>query len=161
MHQQATTRSIAVDVNKTLDNAAAASPSPGVLKRSVTAMISKVTPERLLRDKQFKRAAAEFPEFCHEWEKNLRDREQNNLAHLIFQLKGGWETASYTGYGKVESCEAHESKEGFAIGRLTYEEFIYYVTGKTEDEARKASPKTVSDTHTTEIFRWDKNKWFY
>ena len=29
------------------------------------------------------------------------------------------------------------------------------------NEARHAAPKTVSDTHTTEIFRWDNGKWFY
>jgi hypothetical protein len=160
MREEATKRSIAADVRKTLDNQPDASPSSGALG-SVKAAIKKITPERLLRDKEFQHAAAEFPEFCHEWEQKLRERERNNISHLLFTLKDGWETATYTGYGKVESCEAHESKDGFAIGRLTYEEFIYYLTGKTEDDARQASPKTVSDTHTTEIFRWDRNQWFY
>ncbi len=165
MGKQATQRSIAVEVRKTLDTkAAAASASPGVakvIKQKVAAVIAKITPERILRDKQFKRAAAAFPEFCHEWEQKLRDREKNNLEHLVFQLKDGWQTATYTGYGKVNSCEAHQSKDGFAIGRLSYEEFIYYLTGQSTDEARHAPPKTTSDTHTTEIFRWDKEKWFF
>ncbi len=161
MREQATKRSIAADVQKSLDNQAQPSPSPGAFKRSVNAVIKKIAPERLLRDREFQKASAEFPEFCQEWEQKLSERTRNNLAHLAFQLKDGWETATYTGYGKVESCEAHESKDGFAIGKLTYEEFIYYLTGKTEDEARHAQPKTVSDTRTTEIFRWDHNKWFY
>ena len=45
--------------------------------------------------------------------------------------------------------------------QLSYEEFIYYVVGKTKEQARIALPKTISDTHTTEIFRWENNKWFY
>ena len=69
--------------------------------------------------------------------------------------------ATYTGYGKIVGCESHQSKDGYSIGKLSYEEFVYYVVGKTKEEARSAAPKAISDLHTTEIFRWENNKWFY
>jgi uncharacterized protein YeaO (DUF488 family) len=131
------------------------------LKEKVKAFVNKIAPDRLKRDIEFKTAAETFPQFCQHWEQNLRDREANNLTKLIYTLKEGFETATYTGYGKIASCEAHQSKDGYSIGKITYEEFIYYVAGKTTDEARKAPPQTVSDTHTTEIFRFENNKWFY
>lgn len=112
-------------------------------------------------DREFKKAAALFPDFCHHWEENLHDRETNNLAKLNFTQKDGYETATYTGYGKVAACESHQSRDGYSIGKLTYEEFIYYIAGKTKNEAAHAVPKQTSDTHTTEIFRWENNKWFY
>ena len=76
-------------------------------------------------------------------------------------MKDGFQTATYTGYGDVKTCEAHQSKEGFSIGSITYEEFTYYLAGKTPEEALHGEKKPVSDTHTTEIFRWENNKWFY
>jgi hypothetical protein len=161
MGEQATVRSISSEAQKSLEARAQPSPARSALHQKVTAVIAKLTPERMKMDREFKKAAALFPDFCHEWEQKLRDRTTNNLNHLAFQIKDGWDTATYTGYGKVTSCESHESKGGFAIGKLTYEEFNYYIIGKTEDEAKHAAPKALSDTHTTEIFRWDHDKWFY
>jgi|SRR5579872_3226362 len=129
--------------------------------RAVKAALQKVNPLRLLRDKEFKTAAAEFPSFCKDWEHKLHDREVNNLGHVAWTEKDGWETATYTGYGPVEKCECHQSSDGFSIGKVTYEEFQYYLVGKTPEEAKAAKPKVTDTTATTELFRWDKSKWFY
>ena len=143
--------------------AASASPTAKkkTLRQEVRALVTKYAPERLKRDLEFKKAAALFPDFCHHWEQDLHEREMNNLSKLKFNLKDGFQTATYTAYGKVAACESHQSKDGYSIGKLTYEEFIYYLAGKSEDEARHALPKAISDTRTTEIFRWDNGKWFY
>jgi len=141
-----------------------ASASPAAkktLRQEVTALVAKYTADRLKRDLEFKKAAALFPDFCRHWEQDLRERETNNLSKLRFDLKNGFETATYTAYSKVAGCESHQSKDGYSIGKLTYEEFIYYLAGKSRDEAKHASPRAISDTHTTEIFRWDNGKWFY
>ena len=141
-----------------------ASASPAAkktIRQKVKALVAKLTPDRIKLDLEFKKAAALFPDFCKHWEQDLRDRETNNLSRLKFSLKDGFETATYTAYGKVAGCESHQSKDGYSIGKITYEEFLYYLVGKSEDEARHATPKTVSDTHTTEIFRWENGKWFY
>ncbi|HXN11628.1 MAG TPA: hypothetical protein VN865_00880 [Candidatus Acidoferrales bacterium] len=142
----------------------AAAPSPAAkktLRQKVGTLIAKLTPDRIKRDVEFRKASALFPAFCKHWEQDLHDREVNNLSNLQFVEKQGFQTATYTGYGKVAECESHQSKDGYSIGRITYEEFVYYIAGKSEDEARHAPPKPVSDTHTTEIFRWDNGKWFY
>ena len=131
------------------------------LRQQVRSLVAKIAPERLKRDLEFKTASAQFPDFCRHWEQNLRDRERQNLSKLVFELKDGFHTATYTGYGDVKSCEAHQSKEGFSIGRITYEEFTYSLAGKTPEEAVHGEKRPISDTHTTEIFRWEKNKWFY
>jgi hypothetical protein len=149
------------------DSAAAVAPmavSPAAKKtlgQKVKALVAKLTPDRIKRDIEFRKASALFPDFCKHWEQDLHDRETNNLSKLKFSLKDGYQTATYTAYGKVAGCESHQSKDGYSIGKITYEEFEYYLAGKSEDEARHAPPKTVSDTHTTEIFRWDNGKWFY
>jgi hypothetical protein len=131
------------------------------LGQKVKALVSKLTPDRIKRDIEFRKASALFPDFCKHWEQDLHDRETNNLSKLKFVEKGGYETATYTAYGKIAACESHQSKDGYSIGKISYEEFEYYIVGRSEDEARHAPPKTVSDTHTTEIFRWDQGKWFY
>ncbi len=142
--------------------AAAASPAAKkTLRQTVKSLIAKITPDRIKRDLEFKKASAQFPDFCKHWEQDLHDRELNNLSKLTFIIKDGYETATYTAYGKIAECESHQSKDGYSIGKISYEEFVYYIVGKSEDEARHAAPKTVSDTHTTEIFRWDNGKWFY
>jgi len=141
-----------------------ASASPAAkktLRQKVRALVAKYTPDRIKRDLEFKKAAALFPDFCRHWEQDLRERETNNLSKLKFDLKNGFETATYTAYSKVGGCESHQSKDGYSIGKITYEEFIYYLVGKSRDEAKRASPKPISDTRTTEIFRWDNGKWFY
>jgi len=144
--------------------AAEASASPAAKKtlgQKVKALVAKYTPDRLKRDLEFKKAAALFPDFCRHWEQDLHERERNNLSKLKFSLKDGFETATYTAYGKVAACESHQSRDGYSIGKLSYEEFIYYVAGKSEDEARHAAPRAISEIRTTEIFRWDNGKWFY
>ena len=141
---------------------ASASPAKKkTLGQEVKALVAKYTPDRLKRDLEFKKAAALFPDFCRHWEQDLHERETNNRSKLKFNLKDGFETATYTAYGKVAGCESHQSKDGYSIGKISYEEFIYYLVGKSEDEAKHASPRAISDTHTTEIFRWDNGKWFY
>ena len=137
-------------------------PAPkATIGQKVKALVAKITPDRMKRDLEFKKAAALFPGFCKHWEEDLREREINNLQKLRFFLKDGYQTATYTGYGKVAACESHQSRDGYSIGKITYEEFTYYLVGKSEDEARHAQPKPIDDTHTTEIFRWDNGKWFY
>jgi hypothetical protein len=131
------------------------------LKQRVKSLVEKLTPDRIKRNREFKVASVQFPDFCKHWEQNLHDREVNNLNKLNFSPKDGFETATYTGYGKITGCESHQSKDGYSIGKLSYEEYIYYLAGKTTEEARSAAPKQISDTHTTEIFRWENNKWFY
>jgi hypothetical protein len=131
------------------------------LGQKVKALVSKLTPERVKRDIEFRKASALFPDFCKHWEQDLHEREVLNRSKLKFVEKDGYETATYTAYGKVAACESHQSKDGYSIGKLTYEEFTYYVAGRSEEEARQAAPKTVNDLRTTEIFRWDNGKWFY
>lgn len=109
----------------------------------------------------YERAATAFPGFCQTWERLLHEREVNNLGHLNWRALGGIETANYTGYGKVESCECKASKEGLPIGKIQYEEIKYLLTGKTIDEAKHTAPKSTGTISTLEIFSWEKNRWFY
>ncbi|MBV8054035.1 MAG: hypothetical protein JO071_02205 [Deltaproteobacteria bacterium] len=109
----------------------------------------------------YQRAASMFPGFCHEWERLLHEREVDNLEHLSWREDGGLKTASYTGYGKVESCQCKASREGLPIGIIRYKEINYSIMGKTIQEARHAAPKLIHEIGTLEIFSWDKNKWFY
>jgi hypothetical protein len=154
--------SVASDSDVAAGPATAASPAAKkTLRQKVKSLIAKITPDRIKRDLEFKKASAQFPDFCKHWEQDLHDRELNNLSKLTFIIKDGYETATYTAYGKIGECESHQSKDGYSIGKISYEEFVYYIVGKSEDDARHAAPKTVSDTHTTEIFRWDNGKWFY
>jgi hypothetical protein len=110
---------------------------------------------------QYEVATARFPNFCHDWQRMLHDRETNNLDHLTWQTRDGAQTSTYTGYGQVESCETKESIEGVPIGKISYEELIYFLKGKNADEARHARPKLIHQTHTLEIFSWEKDRWFY
>src|ERR1700678_1815646 len=88
--------------------AAAASPAAKkTLRQKVRTLIAKITPDRVKRDIEFKKASAEFPDFCKHWEQDLHDREINNLSKLQFVLKEGYETATYTAYGKIAECESH------------------------------------------------------
>jgi len=131
------------------------------LRQKVKDVLTKLTPERARLNKEYQQAAALFPAFCKDWERKLHDRETNNITHLIWKVENGLETALYTGYGPVKTCETHQSDQGFSIGKLSYEEFHYLMKGKTEDDAKHTQATPVDDTHTTEIFRWDKGKWFY
>jgi len=112
-------------------------------------------------EERYDQAAAKFPGFCHEWERMLHDRETNSLDHLTWETHAGLQTTTYTGYGQVDSCETKESVEGVPIGKLSYMEMTYDLEGKTAEEARHTPPKVIHQTHTLEIFSWEKNKWFY
>ena len=140
---------------------AQASPAKKTLKQKAKAALKKINPLRLARDREYKKAAALFPGFCKDWERKLHDREVNNQTHIAWAMKDGWETGSYVGYGPVNKCECHQSTDGYSIGKVSYDEFQYYLTGKTPDEAKHATPKVTETTATTELFRWDKDKWFY
>jgi hypothetical protein len=111
--------------------------------------------------RRYEHAAASFDAFCSDWERLLHDREVNNLEHLNWHQQGGYETATYTGYGKIEGCECKASKEGLPIGKIRYEEISYYLIGKTIEDAKHAVPKMTGKIETLEIFSWEKNKWFY
>jgi hypothetical protein len=109
----------------------------------------------------YQQAASLFPGFCHNWERLLHEREVNNRQHLAWHSDGGLKTASYTGYGRVESCQCKASKEGLPIGEIRYQEINYSIVGKTIEEAIHATPKLTHEVSTLEIFSWDKGKWFY
>jgi hypothetical protein len=130
------------------------------LRREARSLSKKLVSEREKLDREFKKASEKFPEFCKHWEQNLRDRERDNRLKLVFAEKDGVHTATYVGYGEVKTCESHQSKDGFSIGKITYEEFTYNLSGKTREEAVAAEKTTISNVHTTEIFRWEKNEWF-
>jgi hypothetical protein len=130
------------------------------LRQRLRSLAKKILPARERLDLEFKEASAQFPDFCRHWKDNLRERERNNLSKMALTLKDGVHSGTYTGYGEIEVCEAHQSKEGFSIGKITYEEFVYSLAGKTPEEAAHAEKKTISDIRTTEIFRWENDKWF-
>jgi hypothetical protein len=132
-------------------------PSHGITA-DVRAILSHLS---IVQRHKFERASANFPAFCQDWERRLHDREVNNLEHINWQKRGGYQTATYVAYGKVQACDTKESSRGVPIGKLSYQEYNYYLTGKTVDEARHTAPKLVSTTNTLEIFSWDKNRWFY
>jgi hypothetical protein len=110
---------------------------------------------------EFATAFRKLPSFCQDWQTKLHEREINNLAHLTWQEKNGYATATYVGYGKVDGCLCKESAEGVPIGKVTYDEYQYYLVGKTLNEAKAAKPKLTGTTHTLEIFSWYKEQWFY
>lgn len=148
-------------------NSAAASNSTAATKTSTQKVADdlKAAAARIARltyaqRRKWEMAQASLPSFCHKWDALLHDRETNNLAHLDWHEKQGYETASYTGYGDVQSCVCKESDEGVPIGKLTYEERNYYLAGKTTAEA-KSHPKLISVTKTLEIFSYEKDRWFY
>ena len=109
----------------------------------------------------FEQARAAFPAFCQDWERKLKERERNALASIQWQEKEGWETGVYMGYSPILTCECRQSAKGFPVGTLTYSEIHYYLAGHTLDEAKAAKPQPVAKTDTTELFRWDTNKWVY
>jgi len=111
--------------------------------------------------RKYEKASADFPAFCQEWERRLRDREVNNLEHINWKKRSGYQTATYVAYGKVQACDTKETDRGVPIGKLSYEEYNYYLTGKTVEEAKHSTPKLIGRTNTLEIFSWEKNRWFY
>jgi hypothetical protein len=132
----------------------------GRLRGDVTAMIRKLDPLRELHERRFKMATAEFPAFCQDWQRKLEDRTHWNLSRISWHLDHGLESGTYTGYGAISSCTTKMSDSGVAIGKLTYDEYTYSLSGKSIDEAKHAQPKQVSIMRTLEIFRFDHGKWF-
>jgi hypothetical protein len=128
---------------------------------AVKAEVKALVPMTLRERRVYERASSEFPAFCRDWERKLRDREVNNLANIAWRERDGYETATYVGYSPIEQCQCHESRQGIPIGDVTYEEIQYYLVGKTIDEAKHAKPKSIGQTKTLEIFSWERNKWFY
>jgi hypothetical protein len=110
-------------------------------------------------DNVFERATETFPAFCKDWQRRLHDRELNNLENMTWKDKDGYKTGTYLGYSPIKTCNCKRSTGGVPIGELTYQETEYYLQGKTPDEARHSQPRPVGITNTTEIFRWDHNKW--
>lgn len=115
----------------------------------------------LIAKRGYSRAALLFPPFCREWEQKLRNRELNNRANIHWDSRDGFKVGNYVGYSPIQTCECKESPTGLPIGKLTYQEFNYYISGKTMDEAKQATPKVMHTTSTLEIFSWDRERWFY
>ncbi|MGH7840067.1 MAG: hypothetical protein ACRETH_00630 [Steroidobacteraceae bacterium] len=105
-------------------------------------------------------AVASLPGFCQDWNRMLHDREVNNLLHLHWHSSADGATATYIGYGTVENCQAKESSEGVPIGKVTYEERDYALSGRNIDDA-KTHPQLMRTSKTLEIFSYEKDRWFY
>lgn len=125
--------------------------------KATAGVLARLSADQRLR---WDHAVAALPGFCHDWEQLLHNRELESLAHLDWKSRDGYETATYTGYSKVQACEAKESAQGIPIGKVVYDEKSYYLVGKTIDEA-KSKPKVLGTTSTLEIFSWEKDRWFY
>jgi hypothetical protein len=130
-------------------------------KAKLGATFQRLNPARIITDPKLERAAAAFPEFCHEWEAKLVERTRYNLQRIEWKLQHGYETGDYVSYSKILSCTCKQTPKGIPIGKLTYQEFDYLLTGTTIDEASHSTPRPLSITNTTEIFRWDQNQWIY
>jgi hypothetical protein len=130
------------------------------MRGNVTAMIQKMDPLRTAYEQRFKLAAAKFPAFCRDWQLKLEERTRWGLSQIKWHRDQGLESGTYTGYSAVNSCTTKMSKNGIAIGKLSYDEYTYSLSGKSVDEAKHAQPKQVSTMRTLEIFRYDHNKWF-
>ena len=151
---------VAATVNLPANATVQQSSPPTSAASTASAMVASFLPMTGAQRLKFEQGAAVFPSFCHDWERRLHERESNNLDHLTWQARNGYQTATYTGYSTIESCETKPTRTTL-IGKLTYEELDYYIIGKSVDEAKHSTPKIVGKTKTLEIFSWDRNKWFY
>jgi hypothetical protein len=140
---------------------AESTPAQKALDPLTAAMAALPASLSTLARREFETAFRKLPSFCQDWQSKLHEREINNLANLAWQQKNAYETATYVGYGKVDGCLCKESAEGVPIGKVTYDEYQYYLVGKTLNEAKVAKPKLTGTTRTLEIFSWDKEQWFY
>jgi hypothetical protein len=146
---------------KTSTAAVASADKPLLKGLKGTGSVLKLSPSIRRALKDFERASATFPSFCRDWERKLRDREHNNLAHMNWRREEGNETATYVGYSAIDSCVCKQASNGVPIGELTYKEYSYSLTGKSVEDARHSQPKQTSISPTREIFSWDKGKWYY
>ncbi len=109
----------------------------------------------------YREAERAFPAFCREWERKLRQREQDNLANLRWSERNGYQTATYVGYGPIESCVCKRSAKGQPVGKIVYREMVYYLVGRTVEEAKRSQPKLIGSTDTVELFNWSGHRWEY
>ncbi|HLW70355.1 MAG TPA: hypothetical protein VKS22_07015 [Candidatus Binataceae bacterium] len=147
-----------------LASSPATSPAPKTALQQAVFEIKATTADlaRLsaIQRRKWQTAVASLPSFCEDWNRMLHDREVENLLHLQWHQAAGYQTATYTGYGTVQGCQAKESAEGVPIGKVTYQELSYYLVGKSVDDA-KAHPRLLGKTQTLEIFSYEKDRWFY
>jgi len=111
---------------------------------------------------RFRTATNAFPAFCHDWQDKLMERTQYNIERISWHVDDhGMETGTYLGYSTISSCTTKLSRGGIPIGKLTYQEINYSLSGKTLDEAKHATPMQTGVMNTLEIFRWDQTHWLY
>src|SRR5579885_3211798 len=108
----------------------------------------------------YERAARALPEFCREWHSKLEERVSEQADLMEWQDREGWKTATYRGYGPIESCTC-KLQDGVPVGEITYQTIEYYLAGHTVEEARHARPIVAGRTHTIEILRWKDGRWVY
>src|SRR5215472_5165626 len=59
------------------------------LQQKTKDVLTALSPERRRLDSEYQQAAAVFPSFCKDWEQKLRDRETNNIEHILWKLENG------------------------------------------------------------------------
>lgn len=138
----------------------APSANPGGFRTDTSAVINNLDPLRELHESRFRTAAAEFPAFCHDWQQKLAERTRWNLTQINWHVDHGLESGTYISYGAIDSCVTKLSSQGVPVGKLSYIEYTYALSGKTIDDAKHAQPKSVGTIRTLEIFSFDHNKWF-
>jgi hypothetical protein len=151
---------VAATVNGPPNATVVHSPTSASVASEAAAMLMNLLPLTQEQRLKFQQGVAVFPSFCHDWERRLHDRELDNVEHLTWQTRDGYQTATYVGYSTIESCETKPTRTTL-IGKLTYDELYYYIVGKTVDEAKHSKPKLIGKTNTLEIFSWESNRWFY
>jgi hypothetical protein len=109
---------------------------------------------------EYERAARALPEFCRQWNSKLREREKDRSELIEWHNREGWKTASYRGYGPIQSCTC-KLRDGVPVAEITYKTIEYYLAGHTVEQARQAHPIVAGSTNTTEIIRWNDGKWDY
>lgn len=132
----------------------------GGFRTDTSAAINNLDPLRALHESRFRTAAAEFPAFCQDWQQKLAERTRWNLTQISWHVEHGLESGTYISYGAIDSCVTKLSSQGIPVGKLSYVEYTYALSGKTIEDAKHAQPKPVSTIRTLEIFSFDHNKWF-
>ena len=136
-------------------------PDPINVQSKVKTTAEQAPPLNAFERREYEHAAESFRSFCRDWEHKLRDRQLNNLTNIAWEERAGYETATYSTYGKIETCECKMSRQLIPIGKLTYKEMNYYLVGRTIDEAKRAKPKLIGTTNTVELFTWKNGRWSY
>lgn len=139
----------------------APAPRRGLIRKNSNVILQKLAGSREQWTGEFNKARTAFPTFCHDWERKLAQREHDNLGTIHWTERNGWQTGTYVGYSKIESCMCDQRPEGAPVGKLTYHEYIYYLAGRTVEEAKRATPKSIGVTSTLELFNWSDHQWQY